>query len=205
MTFLKSLDSVLLVSAISEEMGSLVQIFPNNLVVGVGNLTAALQLSEYLNNHPRIEEILFIGSCGTYDPKLCSFPNTASGDEYFYHELGEFYGYSHRPDLLPHKSNSIRGSIGDSIVTKLSISSYSVNSPNSLSLVDKSAIPNFPSNIILENMEVFGLSLVAEKKKKGFTSLFAVTNQVGPKGSLDWKKNYKIQAADLIAKITGLF
>ncbi len=203
-----------LVSAIDEELEGLGMNHKSVLIssLGIGNLVASVSLTEILLQNPSIQEVIFIGSAGTYSSSICPYPGFASGSSYNYIELGVWRGISQIPEQMPVVSSPKRGKIGKEILDRLRLKTYSVNSPNSISLIswrseiylenstNKRYSRDF-ENILLENMECFGLSLVCEKKNLGFTSLFAVTNEVGPEGSAEWRNNYQKLGRELCQKI----
>lgn len=195
---------ILFVSAIPEELNGLD--IPEELKhpLGVGNLEAGFALSELLNKNPSIEEIIFIGSCGTYDISRQSFPEIVAGMSYHYREISEFLSLSHVPHLLNKQVTIAPGKTGNLLINKLNLPRWDVNSPNSLTLKRAVEIQNFPNNLVLENMEAFGLATLCAKRKKSFTALLAVTNEVGPMGSRDWAKNYKSLGLQLNQKISSI-
>jgi nucleoside phosphorylase len=52
-----------------------------------------------------------------------------------------------------------------------------------------------------ENMECFGLAWVAHKKNISFTAILAITNDVGPLGSDQWRANYRAYSRELQKRI----
>lgn len=199
-------ESLLIVSAIEDEIAGLEGIQPKikTSVLGVGNLTAALNLSDLLNQNSSITEVLFIGSCGTYNTNLCPFPGFAMGKDYHYREISTFMEQSHTPGLMVNYTNPKPGRIQNLLREKWDIPIASVNSPNSITCIEISQWEKFPDEIVLENMECFGLAYVCSKRDIGFTSLFAVTNEVGSNGSKDWSKNYQSFAKNLNQKFSSL-
>lgn len=204
----KPYSDYVFVSAIPEELAGLAERLPDLdfLSLGVGNLEASLHLLEYLNKNPHKKNVFFLGSCGTYNPEICPYPGFARGGScYMYRELSEFKKISHVPDLLPKTTNPGKTTWELSVLqTRPNFPEHSVNSPNSLSLVNPSELPDFPGGLVLENMEVFGLARVCEKMNLYFTSVFAVTNRVGREGSREWRENYKVWAEKLNLEIANL-
>lgn len=197
--------SVAFVSAIPEELIDLKKNLRDYyfLSMGVGNLEAAIHLQDFLFKNPNIKEIIFIGSAGSYDIKICPVPSFASGFNYYSIEYSFLKKYSHIPELLKINYKPTIGPVGKKIIKKLNLKSYSVNCPNSISLQKwnwnmQNKIQPHP---ILENMECFGLASVCKKMNTKFCSIFSVTNSVCANGSVEWKKNYKILAKELNQKI----
>ena len=49
----------------------------------------------------------------------------------------------------------------------------------------------------IENLEAYGLAVVAKRNKIKFSSFLALTNQIGNSSSKDWFKNYKVMSEKL--------
>ncbi|MCC5814082.1 MAG: hypothetical protein JJT78_04945 [Leptospira sp.] len=196
------LESTLFVSAIPQELEGLTIKSSQKLALGVGNLESAITLIQKSQENSNLKEVIFIGSCGTYDSSILAYPSFTAGNEYYYFEMSEFLNASYVPELLKNHVSIETGLIGSSIIKNLNLKQADVNSPNSLTILSKADIPKFPSHIVLENMESFGLAYACKKIGLPFTSLYAVTNEVGPKGSEDWRKNYKNLALELNTKIS---
>jgi nucleoside phosphorylase len=202
---MSELESVLFVSAIPQELEGLTIKPSRKLALGVGNLESAIKLILRLKEVSSIKEVIFIGSCGTYDNSILAYPSFIAGNEYYYYEMSEFLNTSYVPELLRNHVSIETGLIGSQIIKNLNIKKVNVNSPNSLTIVSKKDISNFPPQFLLENMESFGLAYACKEIGVGFTSLFAVTNEVGPQGSENWRKNYKNLAIELNNKISQFF
>lgn len=170
--------------------------FPYLEVMGIGNLEAAVQLSEYLSKNRNIRHIVFFGSCGAYvwsGIKIGSFisPNRVYSKEISHAlkmakqipETPEFY------EMTPDKSLQIT----------------TCNAPTTITLIDLKNPPEESwKNLEIENLELFGISKVASKFSVTVTAYLAVTNLVGPNGSNDWVKNWKSLSHSLQNKILSL-
>ncbi|WCL50968.1 hypothetical protein [Leptospira sp. GIMC2001] len=194
-----SLDKILFCSAIAIELGDLQDFVPHSKDLGVGNLEASIQLSRILQTNPNIQEIVFIGSAGTYDPSKLFFPSYAIGRNYYYREISVWKKESYAPDLLPQFIQTESSDFGVKIVkSNNNFAIADVNSPNSITLIDPQSLPIWVETPMIENMEAFGIARVCQIMKKKFTSVFAITNAVGRDGSQEWNKNHKSMAEELI-------
>ncbi|MCE9597417.1 MAG: hypothetical protein K8S54_05555 [Spirochaetia bacterium] len=183
---------ILICSAILEEQELLsglstpgIQIVP--IVCGVGNVSAAIALTEYLQRNDAPDEILFVGSAGTYSAGLDQFKSGVS-NVFFQRELAVERGDSQRPSLMPAFAETRQGSIAAGLAKYLHALTGSTNCPDSITLINPAGLFQ---EIAFENMECFGLGLVANKMNVPFTAFFALTNSVGPAGSESWRRNYK--------------
>lgn len=189
---------VLICSAILEEQEHLqgasisgVDVVP--LVCGVGNVAAAVCLSEYLHIHPAPDEILFVGSAGTYESRPDIFGIGVS-NQFYQRDLAVARGESNRPGLLPGSIETRRGESGAGLAVSAGAIVGSTNCPDSITLVTPG---NLFGDIAFENMECYGLGFVARQKDLPFTAIFALTNAVGPGGSEAWRRNYRNYSQEL--------
>lgn len=175
------------------------------LEVGIGNLNAALSLERYLKGS-HVAEILFVGSCGEYQPsRSSSLPGVVFAREFMARDLASLSGQSKPLPQIGGPLQSEAGAVGSLLRMALSAPEGLVNCPESLSLV---AIPvsSFQSDAassasrIFENLEAYGLARVATDNNVPFSALLAVTNGVGPHGSEEWKQNY-VTGANVVSKL----
>ncbi|MCG9874998.1 MAG: hypothetical protein MH321_09455 [Leptospiraceae bacterium] len=173
----------------------------HKLALGVGNMEAMMNCFLYLNENKEINEIIFIGSAGTYDTKLCPLFSIVKGKDYYYRELAAWKLEANSPKLLEVFIPQTEVSKNKSIFSRWNLDTFSVNCPHSISLIPISDLPVWEHGPILENMEAFGLAKLASKLGFNFTSVFGITNEVGRNGSNDWLKNYKLVSKNLIQEI----
>ncbi|MBL8019474.1 MAG: hypothetical protein JNM27_07410 [Leptospirales bacterium] len=197
---------VLICSAILDEQehlhglsGSDVEVVP--LVCGVGNVAAAVCLSEYLQAHRAPDEVLFVGSAGTYESRPDVF-GIGISNHFYQCDLAVARGESNRPGLLPGLIETRRGEKGAGLAATPGTVVGSTNCPDSITLVNPG---NLFGDIVFENMECYGLGFVARQKNLPFTAIFALTNSVGPGGSEAWRRNYRNYSQELQRTILHYF
>lgn len=197
---------VLICSAIPEEQEQLnalpisgIELVP--IVCGVGNVAAAISLAEYLASNPAPDEILFVGSAGTYKQRRDEF-GIGFSSRFFQRELAVARGESSRPGLLPASIETEQGVVAVDLAKGMKCIPGSTNCPDSITLVHTGSLFD---DLAFENMECYGLASVAERHKLPFTALFALTNVVGPAGSDSWRKNYRSYSQELQKGIVRYF
>lgn len=167
--------------------------FPYLEVMGIGNLEAAVQLSDYLFKNRNINHIVFFGSCGAYEWSEIPIGSFVSPSRVYTKELShvlklakqipespEFY------ELVPNKS----------------FQTAKCNAPTTITLTELKQPPvDTWKNFEIENLELFGIAKVASKFSVTVTAYLAVTNLVGPNGSSEWAKNWKTLSESLQNKI----
>lgn len=163
------------------------------IVCGVGNVAAAIALTQYLEKNPAPDEILFVGSAGTYRLQSDEF-RVGVSNLFFQRELAVVRSESNRPALMPASIETVRGSIASGLADSLHCVGGSTNCPDSITLVSPGTLFG---EIEFENMECYGLSLVANQYGLPFSAFFAITNAVGPNGSESWRKNYREYSQEL--------
>ncbi|TGK86896.1 phosphorylase [Leptospira noumeaensis] len=157
--------------------------FPHLEVMGIGNLEAAINLSQFLSQNQEIQNIIFFGSCGAYEWTGISIGEIVSPNFIYTKEL------SHALKL----SKQIQGNPEFyELVPDKSFQTANCNAPTTITLAE---IKNPPESswesLEVENLELFGIAKVAAKFSVTVTAYLAVTNLVGPQGSTDWAKNWK--------------
>ena len=160
------------------------------LVTGVGIASSVFTLQKYLFENRKISEIIFCGSCGAYNPSGNALGEIVFSNNFVYKEIAEFHGIVKVPDLVQKKVETVSGEFSKSII--LTLKSGVTNSTNSITIEDLSDnVKEMLKEVAFENMESYGLGIVANKYSLPFTAFFSVTNYVGKNGSDDWKKNWR--------------
>lgn len=222
---------LLIVGAFPPETELLEDLVGPGLVVqsaGIGPVDAILGL-EALVTEFAPDEVIFLGSCGQYrgSPE-CHF---IQGQLFTYLDPASILGRSRmvpamRKYSMPRPGEFATlcmesGEFTPAIVnTTMSLSleahgmSYSlleqaIEGLESLSSTDAKMTPWIGSRergslSVTENLEVFGMARFCEIHKIGFSSLMAVTNQVGPDGSAQWARNYRSMGRQLQEKVRRL-
>ncbi|WP_210413622.1 phosphorylase [Leptospira ilyithenensis] len=178
------------------------RLFPHLLEAGIGNLNAGINTFEYLLKHPEIETIVFIGSCGAYPWAKIHTGSIVVSSEFDHLEIAAQLGITKQ--ILNDKS--LIGFAKDN-PTLLGLSDFAkkqnqftdriffskkTNAPTCLSLKNLDSPPGKEwDGLDVENLELYGLAIVAKKLNKNLFAILSVTNQVGSEGSADWQKNWR--------------
>lgn len=161
---------------------------------GVGNIESALFLSNYLNKN-EVDEIIFIGSAGAYNPNADLVGKNCLSSNFHQLDTSVLLGKSKIPEIMLSKISSELGLVAnvcrDTYLFEMGLDVNSTNSITLFELTKDICDSNYYASVQLENLETFGLAVVAKKKLLPLTSLLAITNMVNIDGSKEWLKNYK--------------
>ncbi|MCW7492776.1 phosphorylase [Leptospira sp. 2 VSF19] len=157
--------------------------FPYLEVMGIGNLEAAVQLSEYLSKNKEIRHIVFFGSCGVYDWSKIQVGSIISPNRVYTKELAHALKMAKQIPESPEFHE---------LVPDKFFKTAKCNAPTTITLTELKQPPEESwKNLEVENLELFGIAKVATKFSITVTAYLAVTNSVGPNGSNEWAKNWK--------------
>lgn len=167
--------------------------FPHLDVMGIGNLEAAVQLSDYLSKNSNIHHIVFFGSCGAYEWSGITIGSFISPNRVYSKEISHTLKISKQ---IPESPEFYE------ITPDKSLQTAACNAPTTITLIDLKHPPEESwKNLEIENLELFGITKVANKFSVTVTAYLAVTNLVGQNGSNDWAKNWKQLSHSLQNKI----
>lgn len=157
--------------------------FPHLQVMGIGNLEAAVNLSDYLFRNKEIRHIVFFGSCGAYEWTGIPIKSVVSPNLVYTKELAHSLKLAKQiPEV-----QEFYGLIADN-----RFRTARCNAPTTITLAELKTPPDASFlRLEVENLELFGITKVAAKFSLSVTAYLAVTNIVGPNGSTDWAKNWK--------------
>ena len=178
-------NQTLVTGAFEGEVGILrpLGVFPHLQVMGIGNLEAAVNLSEYLFRNKEIRYIVFFGSCGAYEWSEIPIKSVVSPNLVFTKELAHALKLSKQ---IPESPDSYQ------FIPDKNFHPVRCNAPTTITLTELKIPPEDSwVNLDVENLELFGIAKVAAKFSLSVTAYLAVTNLVGPMGSADWTKNWK--------------
>ncbi|TGL37606.1 phosphorylase [Leptospira perdikensis] len=157
--------------------------FPHLEVMGIGNLEAAINLSDYLFRNKEIRHIIFFGSCGAYEWTGIPKNSFVSPNLVYTKELAHSLKIAKQ---IP-ESQEFYGLIADN-----RFRTVRCNAPTTITLAELKSPPDVSfARLEVENLELFGIAKVAAKFSLSVSAYLAVTNIVGPKGSNDWATNWK--------------
>lgn len=155
--------------------------FAEAVALGIGNLQAAIQLSLFFQHHPAIDSVLFLGSCGVYPWSEVKEGSFVSPNKVLSLELGTVLGQSKSFDPPEIHLPAWAG-----------LSSGTANAPTSLTLLDtNSQFREVWKDIHFENLELYGIASICQVYQRRCVALLAVTNGVGPEGSLAWQRSWR--------------
>lgn len=156
---------------------------PNYTVVnlGIGFLEASLNLQKLLlKNSQKYSQIIFLASCGSYnqqvnlgdiveikEARLFNDPKS-----YLCYPLEVFYGLD----------------LEDRLQKAICYSSIEISLRNRI---------RKEKNIIVENLELYGIAKVAKEFKIPWQALLIITNFCNKQANKDWKKNHQKYSKNL--------
>ncbi len=167
---------------------------------GVGAVEAALSVGPALAacaaHGDSVSECVFLGSAGVYrgDPAIPAGENQfGCSNEFFQFDLAVLEGRARRP--APARSrvatlgDEVSGVFEAELIRTEVCTRSGCNSTDSVTLVDFA--PDNSAGFRFENLEAYGLARAFEGTGVAFTAFFALTNQVGPDGSDQWRANFR--------------
>jgi len=171
------------------------------LTCGVGGIYASLTLQERIlkqNKNP-VEEVIFIGSCGSYKRKSEDM-QIAMSHHFTNVEYASIQKLSKIPDLYSYAITTEQGSFSKYLSSHITTVNGITNSTGSISLIE------WPADCIadFENMEAFFLAACCNRHKIPFSSFMPVTNTVCKQGSEQWLKNFIIYSSLFNKEISSL-
>ena len=162
-----------------------------------------------------IQEILLLGSAGLYldknSPKSLARKKYSYGPtsyaqscDFYFHDLAVLEGKAKQPELLcthiQSKAGPLALAFSESLGKQKGLSFFENLSTNTASALSLRS-PRLPSKkrngeplFRLENLEAFALARIAARHKLAFSAFFALSNGVGPQGSKEWQKNYRLMS-----------
>jgi nucleoside phosphorylase len=182
-------NDFLICGAFEGEVDLVLNQFPNHtFITGVGVIDASIRLTKrLLESKPNF--IIQMGSCGNLFGNQVG--TIIQSNEFRLWETGMKENRIHIPSLM-----------NQYIKTEFEHSSY-FQMNHAISYTSLGVSLELPSGFdisAVETMESFGLARVASLHSVPFLSILGVTNQVGPNGSEEWKKNWR----DLSHKVQSL-
>ncbi|EOQ95743.1 hypothetical protein LEP1GSC195_1815 [Leptospira wolbachii serovar Codice str. CDC] len=178
-------NQILVTGAFEGEVGILrdSRVFPHLRVMGIGNLEAAVNLSDYLFRNKEIRRIVFFGSCGAYEWSGIPIKSVVSPNLVFTKELTHALKLSKQ---IPESPDSYE------LIPDKNFRPVRCNAPTTITLTELKTPPEDSwVSLEVENLELFGIAKVAAKFSISLTAYLAVTNLVGPNGSADWANHWK--------------
>ncbi len=179
---------------VSSGAGREAEIVP--VICGIGNISAAVSLTAAMEKNPP-DEILFVGSAGSYEPAPDEF-RAAISNSFVQREIAALEGRARKPDAMISTIDTRRGPLAAAIAARGGFQEGRVNCVEAVTLMEPGQLFD---GLAFENMECFGLAWAAAKVDVPFSALFAITNTVGPDGSAQWRRNYRAFSQELQKRI----
>ncbi|MBI3395026.1 MAG: hypothetical protein HY042_04255 [Spirochaetia bacterium] len=185
------MPKTLLCSAVYAETALLSQSLQSDasfefLILGVGNVSAALTLQERLLAVDPPSEVILLGSAGFYEPAKGRVGDIVWVQEFMQVEASVARSEARIPEAMQSVIHSTAGPLAFALSKSLGAGFGSANCPDSVSLSLWTYAPGD-----YENMEGFGAASAASRLRIPFSAFFALTNKVGPEGSREWFENHK--------------
>lgn len=186
--------------------------------LGVGFLDAALSLERLIQKHNDIEEIIFIGTAGTYSPTQAQIGELVNAQSAKFLSVGAVQGssYAASESVFPvYDSNNIPVSDKDSLSQTVDLSrlenlqkaycmSYGAITKDSK--IAEKVFEDFGNKevALVENMELYGVAKVASENNIVWTSILGITNLVSENSQAEWFANQEEVSRKLCDFLQGL-
>lgn len=169
--------------------------YPHVYPLGIGNLDIVFGLLKYKESHPEMNSVVFLGSAGSYEwanlPVFSILPINSVCSLEISSALGESKQTPNQLEVLQ--------------VNRMFEDGFFCNAPSSITLRDLASPPNSDwTNIVCENLELFGLTKVCSFLSLDLYPYLVTTNTVGTNGSAEWQKNWKEGSLKLQEYVTSL-
>lgn len=186
----------LLVAAFPPELGAILASPPEgwaSLCAGVGAVSAAASLSRHLALEPA-ERVLFVGTCGTYDPHRAPIGTLAAASEVVAGSLGEQAGAAARPDL-----ECVRWEAG----FLPPLPPFSVVGVPAITTTEEGA-RSLTGLGMLEHLELPGIFEACRMAGVPCGAALAVANEVGPQAREQWQARHAELSGKLVETLLEL-
>ncbi len=159
--------------------------------LGIGYLEAALELNRILNQHSEINEIIFLGTCGSYNQEL-NIGDLVEVSSVSLLERGAVLGlaYSVREAdcFTSFAMTSLQGDCHAASQLAMTPCLCSLEITNSSELSAR-ILEHYCFTKAVENMELYGVARVATERGIKWSARLGVTNYADLNAHRDWVKN----------------
>lgn len=206
---------ILICSAWNEEIKYLKE-SENFLVreLGIGFLDAALNLEELIHNHAKsqgIEQVIFIGTAGLYQADQDLSKELVEIESVELLNLGKKLELSYSPQSNKSYSSSLE--LNSGLPKAKCFSSLEISQDKAIAEKVINAertnteSPKVQNNnqILVENMELYGLAKVCDKHKIPWSSLLGITNRIDKEAHQEWQANHQELSQKLCSFIESSF
>lgn len=155
------------------------------LPLGVGYLTAAINLQRFCYQHPEVKSVLFCGTAGAYHDEDQIGSVVQCSSTILVDAAAEIKLSLYAP-ILP------REALNPTLKLDMDLHSGKVLTALTLTKSNETAkemVQNTDSEF--ENMELYGIACVSILLKLKWNSILGITNKVGKNGHVEWYNNHK--------------
>ena len=191
----ETLNKGLILAAVEPELAGLGGMPPLGwgvAVVGIGGLVAAASTARLLAD-VRPPKVLFVGTCGAYGQRL---------------RIGDCIAVSEAIAIsipeIQHRARRPKSEIAKWPFT------WPLSLPEALAAATPAITTDFDDAILLaqvaevENLEVAGIFAACHQAGVPVAAALAVSNQVGPSGSTEWRENHQVVCKKLVETLERL-
>lgn len=163
------------------------------LCTGIGSVAAASSVTDALRSHPQVKRVLFCATAGHYNAAV-SFPQAFVCFEVLWTDAGVVQNQSYFP---PRHEVALR------IVSPLAEKDFTANalpaagrclSTPSIT-TDAKVAQKFKEHAELENLELYGVALAAQRLDVAWVGFLGVSNAVGTLAHEQWKRFHEEASA----------
>ncbi len=156
-------------------------------VLGIGYLEAALELTRILNEREDIDEIVFLGTCGSYNSEL-KIGDVVSISSVSLLERGEVLGLAYNVrEGMSYQSGHCHAA-SRLAMTVPCLCSLEITNSSELST---RILEHYGFTQAVENMELYGVARVASQRGIKWSAHLGVTNYTNIEAHQDWLSNHQ--------------
>ncbi len=152
--------------------------------LGIGYVQAALSLQKIIRDEPQIQEIIFVGTCGSYNDKY-KIGDLLNISSVTFLERGAIEGSGYLVSGLKPLSYNSAGLVSEDFEQAPCLSSLEISS-KATKILDY-----YHYDAAVENMELLGVAKVASDAALPWRALLAVSNYTNAKAHEDWLREHK--------------
>ena len=147
--------------------------------LGIGYLEAALELTRILNERNDIDEIIFLGTCGSYNSEL-KIGDVVAVSSVQLLERGEVLGLAYKVREGISFESGLEG--------VPCLCSLEITNSSELSM---QILKHYGFESAVENMELYGVARVASERGIKWSARLGVTNHTNIEAHQDWLSNHQ--------------
>jgi len=177
---------------------------PMLAALGIGYLEAALELTRILEQHSDIDEIVFLGTCGSYNHDL-NIGDVVSVSSVRLLERGTVLGLAYSVGTPSRYEAN-----GDCFAALAMTGDAAVDCLCSLEITNSSELSaqilkHYGFERAVENMELYGVARVASERGIKWSAHLGVTNYTDLNAHRDWQANHQSLSQQLAISIANKY